>query len=321
MDEKKQLKILFFGLGSIGKKHAKIINEYHRYKLMAFRTKKGQEKKDFKIQEFSNINDAFSENPDIAFITNPTFLHAKTALECVKNNIDLFIEKPISHNTKSLDKLQYEIKKRNLYTYVGYNLRFHPVIYNLKSMLNEKPKYFMITCISYLPNWRPYQDYSISYSAKKEQGGGVVLDLSHEFDYITWLFGEIESIKGTCDKVSNLKINSEDLVEAQIRCKNDINGHLHLDCFNKNIQRKIVIYLENKLLEGDLIKNTIAVIDENNKKSLLKFRCKPDETYKKQLDYFFKNYQERKLNIMNNFQEALIMFKKIVEFKENNCKI
>ena len=71
-------KILFFGLGSIGKKHAKIIKDNFDYELYAYRTGKGQEKNDIKIEELNNLEDAFSINPDIAFITNPTHLHGRT---------------------------------------------------------------------------------------------------------------------------------------------------------------------------------------------------------------------------------------------------
>ena len=100
-----RLKILFFGLGSIGKKHAKIIKNNFDFDLFAYRTGKGQEKNDLKIEEFHSLNDAFSINPDIAFITNPTFLHVETALECARRNIDIFIEKPISDSLDKVDLL------------------------------------------------------------------------------------------------------------------------------------------------------------------------------------------------------------------------
>jgi len=61
-----------------------------------------------------------------------------------------------------------------------------------------------------LPDWRPWQDYSQSYSAKKELGGGVVLDLIHELDYSYWLFGEFYELKSFTGKVSNLKIETND---------------------------------------------------------------------------------------------------------------
>lgn len=317
----RKLSLLFFGLGSIGKKHAKIIEDNYDFDLYAYRTKKGQENNNLKIKEFTSIDDAFSIKPDIAFITNPTYLHVETALECAKRNIDLFIEKPISHSLENIDKLENEIKKRKLVTYVAYNLRFHPVIESLKELTSkdEKPIDFKVKCCSYLPDWRPKQDYSKSYSAKKELGGGVILDVSHEFDYISWLFGEIKKIDGYCDKISDLKINCEDIVEAYITCSSNIVGDLHLDCFSRNNERIIQVNYDDKLIEGDLIENNIKIIDKNGKEKKISYKCNIDDTYKKQIKYFFAQYQDKNYNIMNNYLEASKTFKKIMNFKKEKC--
>lgn len=315
-----KLKVLFFGLGSIGQKHAKIIKDNYDFELTAYRIKKGQEKNNLKIKEFYTVKDAFSQKPDVAFITNPTYLHVETALECVKRNIDLFIEKPVSHSLEKLEELEKEIKNRQLLSYVAYNLRFHPVIIQLKEMISEKgkPIYFKVDCCSYLPDWRPNQDYTKSYSAKKEYGGGVVLDLSHEFDYIEWLFGEIKEINGFCGKVSNLKINSEDILDANVTCKS-VQGSLHLDYFTYNAERKIRIYFNDEYIEGDLIGNTIKIIGKNAEEKLLHKKCNPGDIYKKQIEYFFEQYYENNINMMNNFSEALKTFKTIMNFKKNCC--
>ena len=128
--------------------------------MYAYRTKKGQEKNKLDIKEYDILKDAFSIKPDVAFITNPTFLHTQTCLECVKKDINLFIEKPISHSLEKTDILEKEIKKRKLISYVAYNLRFHPVISGLKDIMSKKdqPIYFRVTCSSYLPNWRQNQE-------------------------------------------------------------------------------------------------------------------------------------------------------------------
>jgi len=318
LDENSKLKILFFGLGSIGKKHASIIKNNYEFELFAYRTKLGQEENDLEIQEFNNLGDAFSVKPDIAFITNPTFLHVETALECIKRNVNLFIEKPISHSLEKLDELEKEIKKRKLFTYVAYNLRFHPVITHLKNIADQskKPIYFSVKCSSYLPNWRQKQDYTKSYSAKRESGGGVILDLSHEFDYISWLFGEIKKIEGYCDKISPLDIDSEDFLDAQITCNQNVRGHLHLDYFSHNTERKIQIYYNDKYIEGDLVNNSIKTVDKNGKEKVNYFKCDQNETYKKQIQYFFEQYFNKNQNIMNNFSEALKTFKKIMNLKK-----
>ena len=315
------MKIIFFGIGSIGIRHARILKDTFDFDLFAYRTKKGQEENNLNIEEIYSLKEAFEKNPDIALITNPTYLHIKTALECAKRNIHLFIEKPLSHNLEFVDKLEKEIIKRKLVSYVAYNLRFHPLIEKIKEINEqEKPITFNVICSSYLPDWRPNQDYSKSYSAKKEMGGGVALDLSHEFDYISWLFGEIKEMKGYCDKVSNMDINCEDLLEAEITCKTGIKGKVHLDCFTKDTERKICIEYPDKQIEADLINNMIEITDNGYKKTIM-FKCKKDETYIKQFKYFFIQYRNKNTNMMNNYSDALKTFKKIMDFKDKYCKI
>ena len=43
----------------------------------------------------------------------------------------------------------------------------------------------------YLPAWRPSRDYRETYTAQSAQGGGILLDASHEIDYVRWIGGEI----------------------------------------------------------------------------------------------------------------------------------
>jgi len=311
------LKIVFFGLGSIGKRHARLIKDNFNFELFSYRTGKGQEKNNLKIQEVYSLDEVFLKNPDIAFITNPTHLHVDTALECTKRNINLFIEKPISHSLENIDKLEGQIRDNKIFSYVAYNLRFHPVIEKLKELITEiqNPVNFDVSCRSYLPNWRPNQDYSKSYSAKKELGGGVILDLSHEFDYINWLFGDITRIEGEYDKVSNLKIDCEDNLDAKITCNNN-QGLLHLDTHTQNEERRIEIYYEDVIIKANLINNTLKV---DGKKS--DFKINPDTTYIKQLDYFFTQFHNKNYNIMNNFREASKTFKKIMDFKKEKCLV
>ena len=64
---------------------------------------------------------------------------------------------------------------------------------------------------SYLPDWRGKVDYRNIYSADKQKGGGVTLDLIHELDYLTDLFGIPERSLHVQGKYSDLEITSDDI--------------------------------------------------------------------------------------------------------------
>lgn len=85
----------------------------------------------------------------------------------------------------------------------------------------------------FLPDWRPTQDYRTVVSARKELGGGALLELSHEFDYVRWIAGEVSSVAATVDCISGLDIEVEDCAEVTLRFANGAIGQVHLDLFQR----------------------------------------------------------------------------------------
>ena len=138
-----------------------------------------QKKIPFKI--IKDKKEVINYNPDYIIISNNTSNHIEYANFLEKNlkNKIILIEKPISNKYKKI-KL-----KKNKYI-VGYNLRFHPLIQFIKKKIIKKQNihFISINVSSYLPEWRKNINYKDSNSAKKKFGGGLLLELSHELDYI-----------------------------------------------------------------------------------------------------------------------------------------
>ncbi|MEF8847730.1 MAG: Gfo/Idh/MocA family oxidoreductase [Candidatus Thermoplasmatota archaeon] len=311
------MKILFFGLGSIGKRHARLIEKYYNHDLFAYRTKKGQEENDLSIQEFYDYEKAFSIQPDIVFITNPTFLHIDTAMKCADRGIDMFIEKPLSNDFDRIEELKEKVKEKNLFVYIAHCMRFHPVIHYLKENIDvDQVMYTKTTATSYLPNWRSKQKYHKSFSVDSKKGGGVLLELIHEIDYNNWLFGDIEKITGSYGKISDFKSDCEDFAELFIIHKNDILGNIHLDWFSYNNERRVQIYCSDKYIEGGLRENYVYVKKNNGETKKIEYNVERDDIYKLQLDYFFNCYKKNR-KPMNNIFEASKVLKKVLNFKAN----
>ncbi len=308
-------KILFFGLGSIGKRHLKILRKLNNFDIYAYRTQKNL------IPHINNIYDidkVFNLKPDVAFITNPTHKHIETALQCLKSGIrSIFIEKPLSNSLDKLDDLIKEMNKMKAIIYVGYNMRYNPILIRLKQILeeiNEKIIYSRTTCSSFLPEWRPSNDYRNIYSAKKVEGGGVILDLSHEFDYNMWLFGKINSIEGSYGKISNLEIETEDYCDVSLKFKNGLTAHIHLDYFSHFKERKINIITNTKEIIADLINNNILIKDATGLKEE-KFNFEIDYIYEQQLKAFMDGIENKSINI-SNLIEAKNLLELLLKFKE-----
>ena len=307
------MKILFIGLGSIGQKHARLLNEGYKHELFALRSKNETQSKT-SIIELHNWDLVAQHKPDVAFITNPTSMHIATALRCAQLGCKLFLEKPLGHSKDGLDDLVNIISQNKLVSYIAYNLRFHPVIQKIKEYLDRGTFLHMhITCSSYLPNWRPEQEVKKSCSANAALGGGVVLDLSHEIDYTEYLLGRTNSISGSFSRRSDITVDVEDYADLILSCERGP-ANIHINFFSHIKQRVIQIDFKECSLTADLINGTILEYKNESLINRHMFDCPRDYTYIKQLEYFFAHIDDRQM--MNNIPEASALYKQIINLKE-----
>jgi len=311
------MKIVFFGLGSIGTRHARLLKAEYGHELFAFRSGISQKSNQLGIPEIRTWREIEKIKPDVAFITNPTSLHINTALYCARRGINLFIEKPLGSQTRNLKGLLNEVSKRKLSTYVAYLLRFHPVVIELKKYAQKHKLFHMrVQTTSYLHRWRPGSDPLKSYSARLEMGGGVIYDLSHELDYVQYILGDIQKINGRFSRRSHLTVDTEDYADILVETKKSP-ANIHIDYLSQIEQRTIQMDFKDKSIIGDLIKNTVSEYRNGRRVKIKKMKGGIKECYREQLRYYFKNIKNKKM--MNNVFQAVDLFKKIYQFKKRGA--
>ncbi len=256
------MKICFIGMGSIGKRHicnlAQLLKERKiEYRIDALRSSKSTNRDDQNsliCNEYYSYDD-LEDDYDIIFITNPTYLHYETIRNVVNKTKHLFVEKPVF---EAYSYPVVELPRAQGVTYVACPLRYTPVIQQLKKLLKEEKVYAVRSISSsYLPDWRQGVDYRNIYSAKKEMGGGVSLDLIHEWDYITYLFGMPLQVFNISGKYSELEINSNDLSVYIARYPDKV-VELHLDYFGRKATRQIELYCKDYVIHADLLTGTLS---------------------------------------------------------------
>ncbi len=306
------MKIVMFGLGSIGHRHARILKDHFDCKLYAYRRKKG-EGNDLGVEEIDSDQELQALNADIACICNPTSFHMDTAIKCAKLNMHLFIEKPLSHSLSKIDELTSLCHKKHLTCYTAYNLRFHPVIGKIKVLLQKRKLYHArIVCSSYLPDWRADQDHKLSYSSSKELGGGVVFDLSHELDFTQYLFGSIKEMEGHYLRRADITLDSEDCVDILLRCDDNLPVNMHLNFLSHLKERTIKVDFENGYIVGDLMNNEVRFYCDGELQQF-SFDENMHDVYRNQWQYFFDHMNKPKG--MNQIDESKELLEKMVKFK------
>lgn len=250
-------KFLFIGYGNMTKKYVAIIKKYKKKNPII----KYFSKQNIKDNLFHQYDKLRSYDPDIIFICSATSNHYQDLIfvnKFFKNKI-IIVEKPLFHKFHNFKNINNKI-------FVCFNLRYDPLIQYLKNILKNK-KFWSIEvyCKSFLPSWRK-NNYTKTYSAQKSLGGGVLLDLSHEFDYLRWIFGNIKINYKINNKLSNLKINSEDNFVALGKTKNIKQLLIHLNYYSKIETRCIMGYGKNFNFSADLISKKIIFVNKKNKK-------------------------------------------------------
>lgn len=300
----KNPKILIIGYGSIGKKHCEVLKNFT--KDITILTK--QKKTNFK--KITAISEALEINPEYIVIACETSKHLYYLNYIEKHFIKktILVEKPIMNKFKKINL------KNNTY-FVGYNLRFHPVLLFLKKILKKKIIYSVnINCTSFLPNWRKNIKYEKSSTAIKKMGGGLILDLSHELDYIYWLFGKISLMYSYNKKVSNLKINTDDFLILVAKLKKNVKLNLFMNFFSRFKKREINIEGKNFSLNANLITCSIKYFFKNKEKTIQWSKYNLDETYLKEHNNIFR----KKYKNLCKVNEALDTLKLIDKIKKNN---
>lgn len=294
------MKVLFIGFGSIARKHVialkKLVPEVKIYALRRER-KSSFEKDVTNIFGWDNI----PKDIDFILITNPTSEHGTTLKKAIAFNKPIFLEKPPLHELSNSEELVALVRDTQSLIYTAFNMRFHPLIMWCKDQINTQDVLEVSAyCGSYLPGWRPTANYTMSYSAIAQLGGGVHLDLIHELDYLTYLFGAPQSVQSNFRKVSDLKIDSIDSASYWLNF-NSFTASVRLNYFRKDAKRILEIVEKNRTLLVDLIQ--FRVVNQNGE---VLFSAEKDiqESYNQQMAFFLQ-VVEKKSILMNDFESSI----------------
>lgn len=301
------MNVLIIGLGSIAFKHIAALREIEpNVNLYALRSSNEAEN----YPEIYNIH-AIEEMlvpAKFTIISTPTQLHEPAILQALKLKCPIFIEKPVLGELKNVVLLRNAIEQSKVLTYVACNIRFHPAIQFIKQYLDmHQPTINEVNvyCGSSLPDWRPGRDFRNMYSAKKDMGGGVHLDLIHELDYCKWLFGVPNQVTSIKRSVSSLKIETADFAQFGLLYDN-FTINITLNYYRKDARRRLEIVTDSETLEVNLLTNTVSSLDTN--KTLYNGIFSMADTYTQQLRFFLEQVDNGGKS-MNDFEEGVDVLK------------
>ena len=332
-------KVIFFGLGSAGQRHLRnLSNENVNLRIYSFKkTKKNflinqnLEKINkniltkYKIINLKNKKEIRAIKPDIALICNPSPEHIKYAIFCAKLGCDLFIEKPISNNLKNVKKLYDLVLKKKLVMSIGYQLLFHPLLIKLKKIIKTKRYGNLLSgrliMSENIKNYRNYGTYKDLLITKKKSGGGVLLEQSHDLNYLIWLM-ETNPIVVNSSLVRHSNLNFDSKTEdtsfvTLLFNKKNKKHFFNIQLISGEMQkeRSITMLFSKATIKLDFLKNKIEIKQGKHRYSV-KSNIKRNDLFKLEMKNFLTKIKKRQIfDKTNDF--AILTLKSILKAKNS----
>jgi len=233
------LKVAVIGLGDISNIHIPTIRNNPDAQLVAICDI--DQSKSFGIESnfYSDYEEMLEEEIlDCVHICLPHHLHYPVVKACVEKGLHVFLEKPLSHNLETAKKIvQLEAAHPDVKMCICYQNRMNDTFETLYNIV-ENGEYGAVTGVKGLVAWhRPatYYDEKPWRGKMAYAGGGVMINQAiHTLDLMQLIGGEIQSIKGSIDHLSDYGIEVEDTATAKISFKNGFTGLFFSTVVNAN---------------------------------------------------------------------------------------
>lgn len=291
---KKATKILIVGFGSIGKRHARnLLNLGYKNILAADVNKKTFDTFEKKggIRFYQDYKKTISsEKPNIIFVCTPPSTHIEIATYACMTDCDVFIEKPFFNKTAGVDALISKVALKKKIVMIGSNWQFREAYVELERLIKSK-KYGRViggnaTVSYFLPTARIGDDYKKTYAAKLDEGG-VVLDTgSHILPYLIRLFGDLEKVNIIKSRLHLIGIDAEEAALITCTFKSGAIISVWMDYVSKNARHMLDLVFESGILNVDLRRNKIFLINNKSKKEILSANSDLNKMFVDELKYF-----------------------------------
>lgn len=256
-------KVAIIGCGNIGQRHMRnAATLFPQARIYAIRSGGGSTSCPAEANELITL-DQLDSSFDLAIVASPATRHIEHAQQSMNLMIPTLIEKPLAQDYAVAKQFVDSLSSVNkAFAGVAYCLRYLPSAQFVQALVATgqlgQVYNVQVEVGQYLPDWRAGVDYTRSVSARSDLGGGALNELSHEIDYLNWLFGVDEILSASVRRSNELDTDVEEIVDAHITLKNSAIATLHLDFLQKRPYRKCVIITEKARIEWDLISNSVV---------------------------------------------------------------
>lgn len=321
------MRVVVAGFGSIGQRHAANLRQLHPDAEIGI-LRSGLGGRDDPVpaianQQFFSVEAATEFAPLATIIATPAPFHVATARRFLEGGSHVLVEKPISDRLDGIAELEVAARERDLVAMVGYNLLFTPAMQAFGEAVRSGRAGRLVAVKAdvgqYLPDWRPHEDYRRGTSARRELGGGVLLELSHELHYLLWLFGPVRTVQATIINSGLLEIDVEDLALLNLVFRSGVVASLHMDFLRRTYSRSCSVLGSIATLTWDARRQAVELTSPGAEAAEVLFsdaRLDRNQAYLSELEHFFSCIRERRTPVVP-VSDALQVLRVVLAARES----
>lgn len=242
--------ILIIGSGSVGKRHAQNLSKLGcTISAMDPREDRLSDIADsVKLQgAYTDYATALEQADNLAgvVIASPPKFHVEQALLALDKQLPILLEKPVSPDLASTQKLYQAVQNSTTPLLLGYTWRWWPALNEAKQLIEKGAIGHLLnvrfTMSAHLADWHPWEAVEDFFMSSKELGGGALLDESHWLDLMLWFMGMPARLFARISKISQLNIDTDDNVDMLIEYDNaqKTKVSIHLDLYSRPHEKSI----------------------------------------------------------------------------------
>jgi predicted dehydrogenase len=291
------MKVLIVGLGSMGKRRIRNLRHLGVGEIIGTdvrEDRRAEVEEKYNVKTFESFELAMREDPQALVISTPPDLHMKYAIEAARSNKHFFTEASVVDD--GMDELLQLLENKNIVAAPSCTMRFHPAVKKIRELVLGgsvgRPLAFTYHSGQYLPDWHPWEDYRKFYVARKETGAAREI-VPFELVWLTWVFGEIETISCFKGKLSSLDVEIDDVYQLILKFKMGVLGHLLVDVVARDPVRYFRLLTEDGVIEWNRSTNFVRMFEADSKKwrEYPAYEGKPEKGYLAGEDMYIKEMQ------------------------------
>lgn len=258
-------RVLIHGFGSIGQRHLRVIRSLEPMAELAVLSEHGQlpDTAQTPAHRFSQLADALRFQPEAVVVANAAVAHPAAAATWLQAGAHVLVEKPLAASAEGLQTLDDIVRASGRVLQVGYNLRQASGLRQMRAYGSQdrmgRVHSARVEVGQHLASWRPGAAPLRSVSAQRALGGGVLLELSHEIDYLQWLLGPVAWVSAHLLRQGTWNIDVEDtaLLTLGFAGPDGCVASLQMDFVRHDSTRRCTLMGEHGSLRWDALNGSV----------------------------------------------------------------